>query len=187
MRIEVVSPTDRKLKKTIAEFRKTNPGKTSNRSVDEQRIHDDKYCSDTDISEWIVAVDDNKISGTIAVFTREITVDGQIVQLGGIGKVRVAVDQRKKGIGNKLMKAAIQQLHDNQVDVAFLCTNLESFLAEWYKKYGFQILPKQYTYTGASDKKYIENNGMLAAIRSKDVFDNIMNSPETLDIGTGNW
>ena len=190
MHIKIFSPHDEIITQQIDQFRRENPGNTSSSTAEERKIHADKYCSDQDITQWIVAMDGdvgNVVVGTAGVFARTITVNGKPANLGGIGKVRVATAQRKKGIGNQMMEVAMQQLHTNKADVAFLCTDLNSFLADWYKKYGFEVLPKPYTYTGASGKRYTEQDGMLAVIKSPDIFEKIMKSSDALDLGKGNW
>lgn len=187
MIVKSFSHTDKQIVTSIATFRAKNPGRTTSSSEEEQKIHNDKYCSDGDISQWIVALEDDQVVGTVAVFSRDIRFNNQVVKLGGIGKVRVALDKRRKGVGSQVMKAAMKQLHENSVDVAFLCTDLESFLVEWYQRYGFEILPKEYTFVGTSGEKYVQNDGMLAPIRSRDIFEQIMSNSEILDLGKGNW
>ena len=61
----------------------------------------------------------------------------------------------------------MQQLRELEVAVAFLCTDLNSFLLPFYEKYGFQAMKKPYTFVSKSGRKYTESNGMLAPIVSQ--------------------
>jgi len=161
--------------------------RNATRTFEEIQTHGDKYCSDADIKKWILATKNDQIVGIIAVFQRTITFQNTDVLLGGIGKVRVAVNQRKQGIASKMMKAAMQELDTQKAEVAYLCTNLDSFLAEWYGNYGFVPLAKPYTYLGLSGKKYTETDGMIAPITSQKIYEMILTSSEILNLGTGNW
>lgn len=150
-------------------------------------LHIDKYCSDTDIIGWILAYENNEIIGRTALFKRTIEIVDKKISLGGIGKVRVRLDKRKHGIGSQMMDEAMKQLKKENCDVAFLCTNLDSFLKHFYEKYGFVAIPHAYTYTGKSGKIYSGTDGMLAPITSKDIYTTIMNGTTILHIGVGNW
>jgi len=56
-----------------------------------------------------------------------------------------------------------------------------------YGKIGFVTLGKPYTYTGKSGKRYTENNGMIASVKSKAKFNLIRKSKKILDLGASNW
>ena len=157
-------------------------------SPEEIVLHKDKYCSDGDIKSWVLAFQNNEMIGKIAIFSREITFKNQIIILGGIGKVKVRDDQRKKGIATKMMNAAMEELHKINCDVAFLCTDISNqFLVSFYNKFGFTLLNKNYTYLSKSGARYIEPDGMLAPVKSLELFGAILMDEDALDIGVGNW
>ncbi len=184
----VVDHLNPQTKNQITEFRQGVPdinGKV--RTPEEEAKRLEKYCSDGDIKRWILVFMENELIGMAAVFKRIIHYHDSYVSLGGIGKLRVREDWRRKGIANAIMKESVKQLSILNCDVAFISTNLKSFLVRFYEKYGFIPLNKSYIYTGYSGKKYREQNGMLIPIKSKQVFQTILNSLEPLDIGQGNW
>lgn len=179
---------DDDLKLKIDEFRnKTTSIDNKSRSLEEQRIHFDKYCSDRDIKKWIIILENDEVIGTTAIFSRQIVFDKQETLLGGVGKVRVRDDKRKMGLASQMMDEAIKQLNLINSDIAYLCTDTNSFLVRFYEKYGFTKMDKPYTYLSRSGKKYTEQDGMLAPIKSKQAYDKIMQSSEPLDLGLGNW
>jgi hypothetical protein len=60
-------------------------------------------------------------------------------------------------------------------------------MLELYSQVGFIPLGKPYSYLGKSGKRYVEYDGMIAPVKSKNRFDLVMKSEEVLDIGVGNW
>ncbi len=63
----------------------------------------------------------------------------------------------------------------------------EPAILRLYGRVGFLPLGKPYTYLGKSGKRYTENDGMVAQVKSKDIFDFITKDEEPFDIGNGNW
>lgn len=135
----------------------------------------------------MLVFDKEIVVGVAVVFLREVNYLGRLIKLGGVGKVRVAEDYRNRGIATKMMNEVMEQLHAVRADVALLCTNINSFLVEFYRKYGFELLGRPYKYVGKSGKEYMDEEGMLAPIDSKETYKLIMQSGELLDIGLGNW
>ena len=157
------------------------------RTPQEEERRSEKFCSDGDAKKWILVFKDKDLVGMAVLFGREIMYKDRAVVLGGIGKVRVREDWRQKGVAKKMMSEVMGQLADMQYDIAFLGTDINSFLADFYRKYGFVSLNRPYSFSGKSGRRYEENDGMLAPIRSKEIFQEIMNSSEPLDIGRGKW
>lgn len=186
--LNVFQTVSHETSKKITEFRANSPdieGKI--RTLEEEKRHLEKYCSDDDIKAWIIVFEGEEIVGVTAIYGRKVQYAGKNVWLGGIGKVRVRKDMRKMGIANMMMDEAIKQLKQLNFDVAFLTTDLESFLRDYYERYGFVTLNKNYTFFGSSGKEYSDNNGMLAPISSKTIFQQIIASKEPFHIGKGNW
>jgi len=121
------------------------------------------------------------------IFRRAIIYNKTQISLGGIGKVRVREDMRRKGIASRMMNKAMKQLFLAKCDIAFLSTNIDSFLAAYYQKFSFISLNKPYVFRGFSGTMYTGQNGMIAPICSKEIFQQILGTKETLDIGKGNW
>jgi predicted acetyltransferase len=176
------------LKNQITDFRQSVTVAAEKRKTQREKIeHDQKYCSQKDIKKWILVFEENKIIGMLAVFQRQIKFQHKNISLGGIGKVQVRDDKRRQGIASKMMSLAIKQLEKLNCDVAYLCTRLDSFLADFYAKYGFIKLGKPYTFLSSIGKRYTENDGMLAPIKSQQIFKQILKDPKPLNLGTGNW
>lgn len=188
----VVDSFDSELQHKVEDFRKNNSRSEVSKVSNEDRAehleeHIDKYCSDGDIFKWILAFDGNLVVGMAAVFMREVEFVDRTIKLGGVGKVQVTVEYRNRGIASMMMKEVMEKLHNIGVDVALLCTNTDSFLVDFYRKYGFELLGRPYKFVGKSGKVYMDKEGMIAPIDSKEIYDLIMKTDELLDIGVGNW
>ncbi len=157
------------------------------RTPEEEEQRSEEYCSDDDARKWILALKDGELIGMTVLFGRSVTYEGRTFALGGIGKVRVQEDWRKKGVARSMMTEAMKQLAFMQSDVAFLDTNVDSFLGDFYREYGFVPLNKPYTFTGKSGKRYEDHDGMIAPVNSNDVFQEILSGSEPLHIGRGKW
>lgn len=176
------------LDKKVKDFRASVPDiKGRIRTPEEEKRHFEKYCSDEDIKVWILVFEGEEIVGVTAVYGRQIQYENMDILLGGIGKVRVRADRRKRGIANLMMEEAMEQLKKLNFDVAFLSTDLDSFLRGYYEGYGFVPLNKNYTFFGNSGKEYSESNGMIAPISSKTIFQQVVDGKEPFHIGKGNW
>ncbi len=158
-----------------------------NQTEADKKEHFDKFCSSDDIEKWILAFYQDKIIGRTAVFKRQIKFKGRDVSLGGIGKVKVRDEHRRKGVATAMMKAAMSEMQNLDCDVAYLCTNKDSFLAAFYQKFGFEILKNGYTFLGKSGKQYFGKDGFIAPIKSKKIVKQIQAEKEPINIGVGNW
>ncbi len=184
---KIYSELDEELQERIAKFRDRCKRNEPKRKDGDRATRLDKYCSDADIFKWIVARDSDEIVGMVAAYKRNILYLGEELVMGGIGKMRVSLEYQRRGIASKLMGIVISELKAESVDVALLCTNIDSFLVNFYEKFGFKLLGKPYRYKGKSGKDYTELEGMLAPINSKSKFKTVMSSEHVLDIGVGNW
>ena len=183
--LDELTPT---LRTIVSNFRTSVPdinGKI--RTPKEEIIHQEKFCSDSDIKLWILVFEKNMLIGTTAVYARSIKYNGRNILLGGIGKVRVKQENRGEGIASAMMEAAMDQMKKLKCDIAFLDTNIDSFLGKFYKKYGFVPLNRPYTFLGKSRKRYSDTDGMIAQITSKALFTEILTDSKPFDIGFGNW
>src|SRR5690554_6241590 len=60
-----------------------------NRSSEEQKEHNEKFCSQKDIAAYVLAKEDKKLIGSVIVYQRFILLSSRPVSLGGIGGVAV--------------------------------------------------------------------------------------------------
>jgi predicted GNAT family N-acyltransferase len=187
-KLKIANYLDKDLEKKIDAFRnKTTKMSDRVRSKKEKSVHNDKYCSYGDIKKWILVLEKDDIIGVTAIFCREILFNNKKIYLGGIGKVRVRDDKRRMGIASAMMSEAIKQLKIVNSDIAYLCTDMQSFLVKFYEKYDFEKMNQSYTFLSKSGKRYTENEGMIAPINSKKIFEEIMEDKKAFDIGIGNW
>lgn len=158
----------------------------TDKTEDQQEESRDKDCSEKDQIGHHIALVDGKLAGVVLALKRNIQYHGKDILLGGIGGVAVIDKYRRRGIASMLIKSAMEQLKEEECDIAYLCTDT-SKLAPLYAPFGFVKLKKQYTLLGRSGKRYYEWDGMIAPVNSQEIFEEVLNSPEPLDIGVGNW
>lgn len=155
-------------------------------SPQELAKHTDQYCSQNDRFATIVAFDDNSIVAGCKLFKRTITFKGETLHLGGIGGVWTRQDKQRQGIGTSVVKKALKELHHNNAEVIYICTDIKT-LSSMYKPLGFIHLKQGHTYLGKSGTRYTEYDGMIAPGNTQKKFSRVLNEPTPLDIGRGNW
>ncbi len=106
--------------------------------------------------------------------------------MGGIGSVCTHADKRNQGIATSMLKEAVKILKKWECDIAYLCANIGE-TGCLYGQVGFVPLNKPYTYYGRSGKMYEGNNGMIAALNSSSIFEEVLSSKHKLHLGQGNW
>jgi len=85
-----------------------------------------------------------------------------------------------------MIEDAMKILKEWECEVAYLYANIEES-GSLYLRAGFVPMKKSYTYYGRSGKLYEETNGMVAPVKSLDLFKEILNSKQRLHLGSGNW
>lgn len=148
--------------------------------------HQDQFCSQLDIIQFLIVFDHQEVVGGLKIMKRLLNYRGKELILGGLAGVWTRIDLQKKGIGQTMVKEAMNFLHGQKCDVAYLCTNIEK-LGSFYKKAGFSVLNKKYTFISQSDKRFYETDGMIAPIKSVELFREIIHDKKPFDIGRGNW
>ncbi len=161
---------------------------TADRTDEQQAEVRDRFTGRTDAFKRIVALHDGELIGLTVCFRRTIRFAGWPMTLGGLGDVCVAPEFRRRGLAARLTQSAMDELRWAGCDVAYLCALLEKpGLTELYRKAGFVRLNYGHTYLGASGRRYIDHDGMIAPVLSRPFFEAIMLPPEPFDIGEGNW
>jgi ribosomal protein S18 acetylase RimI-like enzyme len=159
-------------------------------ATDEERAENrDRFSAHGDAFKLIVAVSGgDEVVGFAVAYRRTIRFAGWPITLGGIGDVCVAPECRRQGLATRLTLAAIDELRWAGCDVAYLCAALEKpGLTELYERAGFRRLQYGHTYLGASGRRYLDHDGMIAPILLPQLFEAILRQPEPFDIGQGNW
>ncbi len=137
---------------------------------------------------YLLAIENNLVIGVVELYKREISYQGKKIILGGFGGVCTAKNKRRRGVATALLKKGIQELKFRGCDIAYLCTDVDDpVMIKLYSQVGFVPLKKPYTYLGKSGKRYTEEYGLIAPVKSKDKYNLVMDGKEIFDIGIGNW
>ncbi len=171
---------------TKAEAESVNPGTPE----DKREEFRDRFCSEADRIGFLVGFIDGQVAGGCRLLIRQLETKPLGVKttykLGGLGGVFVRQSWQHQGIATAMIQKAINHLRTKDCDVAYLCTNIDQ-LAGLYGRVGFVHLKKGHTYLGKSGKRYTEFDGMLAPVKSQEIFVWLIRRLEPLDIGVGNW
>jgi predicted N-acetyltransferase YhbS len=158
------------------------------RTPEQEAEHHDRFSYMGDDIAWFVAVRADEVVGLAIAYQRTVELAGSPLSLGGIGDVCVAPAYRRQGIAGRLVQAAMRELDAAGCDVAYLCAMLSKpGLTELYGQAGFVRIPQGHTFTGASGARYTDYDGMVAPVRSRSRFEQIVAQPQPFDIGQGNW
>jgi len=160
------------------------PGRTPEQAAE----HRDRFFYMGDDIAWFVALHAGEVIGLTIAYQRVVDLAGSPLSLGGIGDVCVAPAFRRQGIAGRLVRAAMRELDAAGCDVVYLCAALSKpGLTELYGQAGFVRIPQGHTFAGGSGRRYIDYDGMIAPVRSRGRFEQIVTQPEPFDIGRGNW
>src|SRR5688572_15322788 len=144
------------------------PGETE----EQREERHDRFAYQGDAVKWILALKDGEVVGLAMAYRRAIRFAGWPVTLGGIGDVCVAPEYRRQGIAMRLTTAAMDELRWVGCDVAYLCARLDKpGLTELYGRAGFVRLNYGHTYLGASGRRYLDHDGMIAPVLSRQFFE----------------
>ena len=157
-------------------------------SDEEREERMDRFPVYGDAFKWIVAVRDGEVVGLTVAFRRAIRFASWPVTLSGISDMCVTPEYRRQGIAKRLTVAVMDGLKSAGCDVAYLNAVLdEPGVPELYGRAGFRRLEHGHTYVGASGRRYLDHDGMIAPMRSRQPCAAILGQPEPFDIGQGNW
>ena len=174
----------RETARTLARESFKEPGETAEQRAERH----DRFASHGDAARLILALKDGGVVGLAVAYRRVIRFAGWPVTLGGIGDLCVAPEYRRQGTATRLTLAALDELKWVGCDVAYLCADLDKpGLTDLYERAGFKRLQYGHTYLGASGRRYLDHDGMIAPVLSRQLFEAIILQPEPFDIGTGNW
>lgn len=135
----------------------------------------------------LIALIGNKVVGQAELFKRNIEFDGKNFVVGGIGGVCVQESLRRRGIASKLIRRGLEILKDKKCDVACLNTDLSKTAYKLYEKMGFKLMKRKISFEDVHGKIRYDTGTMFIPIRSKKIFNYIMNSNATFHYGKGYW
>lgn len=137
---------------------------------------------------YLLAIENNLVIGVIELYKREISYLEEKIILGGFGGVCTAKNKRRRGVATALLKKGMRELKSQSCDIAYLCTDVDDpGMLTIYSQVGFTPLNKPYTYLGKSGKRYTEEDGLIAPVKSKDKYNFVVEGKEIFNIGIGNW
>jgi predicted acetyltransferase len=168
----------------LKQFELENFYKEEERTPEHLAKEKDKYFSVPEA--WLLVFGKGQIVGSIRLHKRNVKFDNMDVILGGLGGVCTRKDKRRRGIASLMIEEAMKILRSWGCDVAYLCANTEES-GSLYPLAGFISMKKPYTYYGRSGRLYEETNGMIAPVKSLDMFKKILNSEQKLHLGQSNW
>ena len=188
MRVSTYVSLPVKLKAQVDAIDKESFSWAAKQTPQERKVHKDKFCSGGDSIGHVVVQEQKNVIGAVSVLRRDIIFDGVSMVLGGIGGLCTRKDKRQKGVGKLLLAKAMDELRRSGCDIAYLCTDVtKEWMVRFYQKAGFIRIKQGHTYTGKSEKRYTDTDGMIAPVSSTEKFQRIATSEKVLDIGRGNW
>jgi GNAT superfamily N-acetyltransferase len=103
---------------------------------------DDSGLEWVDGESMVIAWDGNQLGSVATVLPRTIDVGGTPVQMGGVGGVMTLPHMRGRGLGQAVMRAAVDHLCGHlRCDVGMLfCLDA---VAPFYRSLGWQTVPRQ--------------------------------------------
>jgi predicted N-acetyltransferase YhbS len=87
--------------------------------------------------DTLVAVDGNRLVGSVQIFNRTIQLAGETIPLGGIGSVATHPEHERRGIATELLRRAIDEMTARGMALSLLFTDRISF----YQRLGWIQIP----------------------------------------------
>jgi predicted acetyltransferase len=184
MKMKVLNKLTKEFVKNIKRFEFENFYTQEERTSEHQEKEKEKFFSQP--KAWILVFEANKIIGRMMLYKRSITFNEKDIILGGIGGVCTRHDKRNQGVATMMLERAMKIIKKWDCDIAYLCAEIEKKGA-LYEQVGFVPLNRPYTFFGRSGKLHEQNNGMIAPINSREIFEEVLRSKEKLHLGNGNW
>jgi predicted acetyltransferase len=143
-----------------------------------------RYFSKPDLI--LVGYYEGKIAGLLEIFLRKFNFGKKEIRMGGLGGMVVDKNLRRRGFATQILQKAIDEMKNRNMDISMLCTDLEK-LSGLYGKVGFIPLGRPYFYFDKNGKEEIDYAGMIAPVSSQEVFEEILNSKEKINVGISNF
>ena len=94
---------------------------------------------ETDLGQWRVIADDERIVGVVHIKRDLLCCGGALMLKGDIGSVAVHKDYQKRGIGSLVLKDAVDWMHKEKYHLSRL-----GGLSAFYSKFGFKPFCRSY-------------------------------------------
>ena len=159
-------------------------GKLTFVDVDEAEAVADFYHP---MSAQVLAYADDQLVGWAGVHETEQNYLGKMIKLGGYG-ICTHPDWQRMGIASKVAKKAMEFIKKSGCEVGFLSVNLDDKDSiKLHEKFGFIMLPQQFSWTNSFGEVKKDVGGMIAPIGSRKLFEYILSSDELFYVGHGYW
>lgn len=137
----------------------------------------------------ILAYKGDKLVGHLLLHKRDIEFDGREVVVGGAVGACVVEVMRGRGIATKMMKKGFEVLRTYDCDVACLNADLVNrrIAFELYKRLGFELMEREISFEDTHGRTRYDTGTMFIPLRSKELFNHIMNNEKTFHYGKGYW
>ncbi|MCK4477205.1 GNAT family N-acetyltransferase [Candidatus Bathyarchaeota archaeon] len=137
----------------------------------------------------ILAYNNNELVGHLILHKRDMKFDGRKVVLGGVVGACVTEHMRGRGIATKMMKKGLEVLRKQKCDVA--CLNADPVKRKTayrlYQRLGFKLMKRKISFEDIHGNIRYDTGTMFILLRSKEIFNHIMNSNKTFHYGKGYW
>jgi ribosomal protein S18 acetylase RimI-like enzyme len=152
--------------------------------VDEKEVKEDFYHP---ASTEVLAYFDDKLVCWAGVHQTQQFFEGKEVKLGGYA-ICTHPQYRRKGIATKASQRVMEYLKQSGVEVGFLSIEVGNIAAiKLHKKNGFILFPRKFSWTNAKGEVKEDKGGMIAPIKSYDLFKYILSGKDSLYVGKGYW
>ena len=139
------------------------------------------------MSAQVLAYSDEKLVGWAGVHETEQDHLEKTIKLGGYG-ICTHPDWQRRGIASKVAEKAMEFRKESGCEVGFLSGNPgDKCSGRLHGKFGFVMLPQQFSWTNSSGEVKKDIGGMIAPIESKQLFEYILSSDELFYVGHGYW
>ena len=174
-----IEKMDKKQGEAVEKFRRVCFGNVPPKEIKEHSVA-------KNFGRVFVYLDDTIIGGA-SLFETSVNYCKIKIHLGGMGGVCVLPELRHKGIGSKIVRYALKILKEKDYDVAIHSVDLKDKIYGLYEKLGFKFLKQKVTFTDIHGNKIELDGVMLAPLKFKDIYENIINNDKTFHWGKGYW
>lgn len=103
-----------------------------------------------DLESIFVAASEGRIVSTIRIFHRKIYINGQLINMGGIGEVSTRPEYQRMGLSTKLFSFALKRMQELGIKVSLLSAAQDKI--GFYNKLGWQSVPRCFNVSSINEK-----------------------------------
>ncbi|OLE90663.1 MAG: hypothetical protein AUF79_09350 [Crenarchaeota archaeon 13_1_20CM_2_51_8] len=138
---------------------------------------------------WIFAYEIGLIVGQVELHSRTVQFEGRQLSLGGLGGTCVTAAARNRGTARAMVKKGLEILmHEMKSDVACLNADIEHHPdGGLYHQLGFRLMKRKVSFEDAYGETRYDIGELFIPLCSKEIYDFIMKSDRTFNLGRGYW